>query len=234
MLFEPFGKLLRIDLKRNYAFVQFQSIAEATAAKEATNGGKLDQSVLTVEYVARQRDRDDASFRNRGGPDRRSDSGYDRGGGRSASYDRGPMRYDDRGRGREDRPPPPRYPDDDRHRSYPPPPPMDDRRGMIDDRRAMVDDDRYARGRGGRDSPPPYSGRRRSRSRSPPGYRGRSPPVRGGRYPDDPMDEYHRGGRGGDYPPPPRGRSPPPSSRSEYVPDRHRASDRDHHRGYRG
>ena len=59
LLFEPYGKLLRIDLKRNYAFVQFASVAEATAAREATNGGKLDQSVLTVEYTARQRDNND-------------------------------------------------------------------------------------------------------------------------------------------------------------------------------
>jgi RNA recognition motif-containing protein len=225
MLFEPFGKLLRIDLKRNYAFVQFQSIAEATAAKEATNGGKLDQSVLTVEYVARQRDRDDPGLRNRSGPDRRHEPGYDRGGGRSSSYDRGgggPMRYDDRGRGRDmDRHAPPRYADDDRHRSsYPPPSPLDDRRGAMDE-------DRYARARGGRDSPPPYSGRRRSRSRSPPGYRGRSP-LR--RYPDDPIEDYHRSGGRAEYPP--RGRSPP---RSDYVPpERYRAGDRDHHRGYRG
>jgi len=55
MLFSPFGKLVRIDMKGNYAFVQFSSIEEAKLAKEATNGGKLDRSVLTVEYVARQR-----------------------------------------------------------------------------------------------------------------------------------------------------------------------------------
>jgi arginine/serine-rich splicing factor 4/5/6 len=78
MLFEPFGELVRIDMKRNYAFVQFRNIEEATRAKEVTNGGKLDQSVLTVEYVARQR-RDGE----RGGPDRRGGrDGGDRGGDR--------------------------------------------------------------------------------------------------------------------------------------------------------
>lgn len=56
MLFEPFGELLRIDMKKNYAFVQFRSIEQARKAKEATNQGRLDQSVITVEYVARQRD----------------------------------------------------------------------------------------------------------------------------------------------------------------------------------
>ena len=95
MLFEPFGELVRIDLKRNYAFVQFRTIEEATRAKESTNGGKLDQSVLTVEYVARQR--------GEGGGERRRD----------------------RDRGRRARPPPPPPPrrdggrDDYRRRSPP-------------------------------------------------------------------------------------------------------------------
>lgn len=238
MLFEPFGKLLRIDLKRNYAFVQFQSIAEATAAKQATNGGKLDQSVLTVEYVAQQRDRDERHAR--GPPESRRPD--DRSSGRH--YDHRGMRYDDRGRDADryhpnNYPPSSRYANDDPYyrSAYPPP---DDRR-LVDDRR---------RGGGGMDDPPPYSSRGRdsspppsssynsrrrpsSRSRSPPppgsGYyrRGSSPPRR---YPDD--DDYPPPRRGGEYPHS-RGRSPPPASRSDYAPDRYR-SERDHHRGYRG
>jgi len=54
MLFEPYGELVRIDMKRNYAFVQFKTVDEAIRAKDATNGGKLDQSEITVEYVARR------------------------------------------------------------------------------------------------------------------------------------------------------------------------------------
>lgn len=54
MLFEPYGELIRIEMKRNYAFVQFRTVEEATRAKDATNGGKLDQSEITVEYVARR------------------------------------------------------------------------------------------------------------------------------------------------------------------------------------
>ena len=79
MLFSPYGKIVRIEMKRNYAFVQFETIDQAIAAKDATNGGKLDQvgagvdfellsnsltfecrnpqlpqSELTVEYVARR------------------------------------------------------------------------------------------------------------------------------------------------------------------------------------
>merc|ERR1719329_1764512 len=65
MLFEPYGELVRIDMKRNYAFVQFRTIDEAKRAKETTDGGKLDQSVLTVEYVARRRQDDDRRRRRR-------------------------------------------------------------------------------------------------------------------------------------------------------------------------
>lgn len=116
MLFQPYGELIRIDMKGNYAFVQFNTIDEAQRAKEATNGGKLDRSVLTVEYVANQR----------GDRNRRSGGGDYRGGGR----DRGRYNDDRRGapRGRD-------YGDrggrrDDRY--------YDDRRGGYDDRR-----DRY-------------------------------------------------------------------------------------------
>ena len=54
MLFEPYGELVRIEMKRNYAFVQFSTVDEASRAKDATNGGKLDQSEITVEFVARR------------------------------------------------------------------------------------------------------------------------------------------------------------------------------------
>ena len=74
MLFEPYGELVRIDMKRNYAFVQFKTVEEAIRAKEATNGGKLDQSEITVEFVARRMG------------ERRDDR---RGGGRRYDDDRG-------------------------------------------------------------------------------------------------------------------------------------------------
>lgn len=120
-------------MKRNYAFIQFETIEQATKAKDTTNGGKLDQSVLTVEYVANRRDRGGGGGRyHRGG-------GY-RGGDRDRRYhhrdrfdDRD--RYDDRrrhgGRGRDmdyrrggggrrgDSPPPYRRRDRSRSRSPP-------------------------------------------------------------------------------------------------------------------
>lgn len=51
-------------MKRNYAFVQFRSVEEASRAKDATNGGKLDQSEITVEFVAQRRG--DGGGRDRG------------------------------------------------------------------------------------------------------------------------------------------------------------------------
>lgn len=147
MLFEPFGELIRIDMKRNYAFVQFRTIEEATRAKEEVNGGKLDQSVLTVEYVARQRHHDDR--RSRGGGrrgdrrdgrdyrdrdyrdrDYRDRGGYDRRSRRSPDRRRSPPRYR-RSRSRS----PPRY------RSRSPP-----RRGDYYDDRRSYDDRDYGRG----------------------------------------------------------------------------------------
>lgn len=76
MLFEPYGELVRIDMKRNYAFVQFKTVEEAIRAKEATNGGKLDQSEITVEFVAR-----------RMGEGGRRDGGRTGGGGGGRRYD---------------------------------------------------------------------------------------------------------------------------------------------------
>jgi len=139
MLFSKFGDLVRIDMKRNYAFVQFTSIDDATKAKNATNGGKLDQNVITVEYVAQRRKDDDRRGGYRGDRDRGRRGDY-RGGRRGYDRDRDdrrrspPRRYDDRyddrrggGRSRSRSPfynrrsrsrsPPRRYRDDNKGRN---------------------------------------------------------------------------------------------------------------------
>lgn len=95
MLFGPFGELIRVDMKRNYAFVQFSKLEDAIKAKDATNGGKLDQNVITVEYVANRKREDylrrDDKRRDVGGRGGRRD--LDR---RRDDRDRGGRRYDDR------------------------------------------------------------------------------------------------------------------------------------------
>lgn len=245
MLFEPYGELVRIDMKRNYAFVQFKNVTEAIVAKEKTNGGKLDQSVLTVEFVARQRRPDDP----RGPRDDRRRNDHSVGGGRSehAGRDsRGHDRYDDRrrdgggGRGRAGG-----GHFDSRNGGE-----HDDRRGHHDDGAA-----RYDRRDNRTREPSPYrqtGPRSRSRSRSPIGGRyrsSRSPPFshRGAsfdRRPGDRYDEYKGGGGRGPSPPvneyrgrvgnspPRRGPSPPPARGRPSPPRDSYRGDRDH-RGYR-
>lgn len=258
MLFEPFGELVRIDMKRNYAFVQFKTIAQATKAKETTNGGKLDQSVLTVEYVARQRENEI-----RAGGDRHRGGGG--GGGVRGSNRDGPFRegggggggnrHDDRRRSDDRRRPDDRPPGRDRGNSN------NNRDRAYDDRggRGSRSDDRYGGRR--RDSPPPYRGgssSRRSRSRSPAYGRNtassRSPPPTR-RYNSDDREDYrgrgsdtynnnNRDRAGGNASPPDyhRGRAPSPGSpiaprRGGASPDRYNnrssgGGDRDV-RGYR-
>ena len=189
MLFEPYGELVRIDMKRNYAFVQFKTVEEATKAKDVTNGGQLGGAVLTVEYVARQPRRDDRRGRHQGGRDR----------------DRGGYRNDRRGGDRYDRGPPRGGYDRDRDDRY------DDRRGRGGDEYRRERSPEYRGGDGYRGSSPGgyrgrspaggqgYRRRSRSRSRSPPRYRD----DRGG-Y--DRADRYDDRGRYDDYAAPSGGR----------------------------
>lgn len=178
--FEVFGRLRRCEIKKTFAFVEFENIEDAKEAHNAMHGKVLDGRELTVEYVAKKpRSGDD----DRGDRDRGRDRGPRGGGyGDRPRFDDGPLprapRLHDRG------PPPrsavggrgyggrrersrsldrnggaPRYGRRDRTRSPPP------------------------HQHGGRRKSPPragaaYSGRRRSRSpfRSP--GRGFSPPRR--------------------------------------------------------
>ncbi|KAH7692415.1 splicing factor arginine/serine-rich 4/5/6 protein [Dioscorea alata] len=102
--FEPYGKILNIRIRRNFAFIQFDSQEDATKALDATNMSKLMDRVISVEYALR----DDDEKRNGYSPDRRgrdrspvrgrdhrrSVSPYGRGAERgSPDYGRGPSPY---------------------------------------------------------------------------------------------------------------------------------------------
>lgn len=171
MLFAPFGELLRIDMKRNYAFVQFRTVEQAQAAKDATNGGKLDQSEITVEFVARRVGEDGGRFR---GDRRRDDFRGD--------Y-RGPRRDDSRGPRR----------DRDYRRD-------DDYRGGRSGYGGPRDRDYRRRSRSRSRSPPGYRyDRRRSRSHSPDDrHRPSSSYRRNSRSPGKDYED-RRGGRGESY-----------------------------------
>jgi len=50
--FEQFGRLVRVEVKRNFAFVEFETIEEATEAMKSLNGKQLIDREITVEYMA--------------------------------------------------------------------------------------------------------------------------------------------------------------------------------------
>ncbi|KAF5731133.1 putative arginine/serine-rich splicing factor [Tripterygium wilfordii] len=85
--FEPYGTIASVRIRRNFAFVQFESLEDATKALEATNMSKLMDRVISVEFAIR--DDDERKY----SPDRSRDRSPDR-----RNYDRrrspGPYRRD--------------------------------------------------------------------------------------------------------------------------------------------
>lgn len=77
--FEPFGKILNVRIRRNFAFVQFDSQEEATKALECTNMSKLLDRVVSVEYAHRDDGEGGGRFESpRRGYGGRGDAPYDR------------------------------------------------------------------------------------------------------------------------------------------------------------
>ncbi|KAL5160796.1 Serine/arginine-rich splicing factor RS31 [Glycine soja] len=94
--FEPYGNVLHVRIRRNFAFVQFETQEDATKALECTNMSKILDRVVSVEYALRddgERGDNYDSPRRRGGYER-SPSPYHRrpspdyGRPRSPVYDR--------------------------------------------------------------------------------------------------------------------------------------------------
>ncbi|XP_021283211.1 serine/arginine-rich splicing factor RS40 isoform X1 [Herrania umbratica] len=73
--FESYGKIVSVRIRRNFAFVQYDSQDDATRALEATNMSKLMDRVISVEYAVR----DDDERRNGYSPDRSRDRSPERG-----------------------------------------------------------------------------------------------------------------------------------------------------------
>ncbi|KAF5198571.1 Serine/arginine-rich splicing factor RS31 [Thalictrum thalictroides] len=77
--FDPFGKVLHVRIRRNFAFVQFDRQDEATKALECTHMSKILGRVVSVEYALRDDgehgDRRDSPRRGYGS---RGDSPYGR------------------------------------------------------------------------------------------------------------------------------------------------------------
>ncbi|XWS46268.1 hypothetical protein CRYUN_Cryun14cG0050400 [Craigia yunnanensis] len=78
--FEPYGKVLNVRIRRNFAFVQFATQEDASKALEATQRSKLLDRVVSVEYALRDDDERDDRYANprKEGNGRRGDSPYGR------------------------------------------------------------------------------------------------------------------------------------------------------------
>ncbi|KAJ6889380.1 serine/arginine-rich splicing factor RS40-like isoform X1 [Populus alba x Populus x berolinensis] len=72
--FEPYGRIVSVRIRRNFAFVQYEAQEDATKALDATNMSKLLYRVISVEYAAR----DDGERRDGYSPDRSRDRSPDR------------------------------------------------------------------------------------------------------------------------------------------------------------
>nr|ACJ84313.1 unknown [Medicago truncatula] len=98
--FEPYGKIVSVRIRKNFAFVQYESEDDACKALEATNNSKLMDRVISVEFAARDDDRRNGHSpdrgrdrqRDRSRDGRRSPSPYRRERG-SPDYGRGPSPY---------------------------------------------------------------------------------------------------------------------------------------------
>ncbi|XP_055817083.1 serine/arginine-rich splicing factor RS31-like isoform X2 [Solanum dulcamara] len=94
--FEPYGKILNVRIRRNFAFVQFENQEDATKALECTHMSEILDRVVSVEYALRddgeKGDRYDSPRRDYGrhgdGPYRRSPSPMYRRGRPSPDYGR--------------------------------------------------------------------------------------------------------------------------------------------------
>ncbi|ESQ43324.1 hypothetical protein EUTSA_v10014293mg [Eutrema salsugineum] len=72
--FEPYGKIVNVRIRRNFAFIQYESQEDATRALDATNSSKLLDKVISVEYAMK----DDDARGNGYSPERRRDRSPDR------------------------------------------------------------------------------------------------------------------------------------------------------------
>lgn len=65
--FEHYGRISNVRIRRNFAFVQFESLEDASRALDATNNREFMDRVISVEYAIR----DDDDKRNGYSPERR-------------------------------------------------------------------------------------------------------------------------------------------------------------------
>lgn len=151
--FEPYGKISNIRIRKNFAFVRYETLEEASAAVKKTDKSTILDRVVTVEYAFRD---DDNERDDRYGDSKQGNERYGspkRGSDRYGAPKRGDGRYGSPGRARRRgspymRSPSPRYqrdysPDYDRRRN----PGYDHRDGAPYRRSRSPGYGRYDRGR---------------------------------------------------------------------------------------
>uniref|UniRef100_A0A7N0RAX6 RRM domain-containing protein n=1 Tax=Kalanchoe fedtschenkoi TaxID=63787 RepID=A0A7N0RAX6_KALFE len=154
--FELYGKILNVRIRRNFAFVQFETQEDATKALECTHMSKIMDRVVSVEYALK-----DDSERER-----------------DSKYDSSPIRAGRHGDSPHRRSPSPAYrrsrPSPDYGRSRPSPEYVRTRSPVYDRYDAPAGYGRHRSPDNGRQRSPddvrrrsPDTGRYRSRSRSP-------------------------------------------------------------------
>lgn len=52
--FDVYGRVERVQIRKNFAFVQFEDIEDAIVALEKTNNSTLGRNVITVEYATKR------------------------------------------------------------------------------------------------------------------------------------------------------------------------------------
>ncbi|CAM0870904.1 unnamed protein product [Alopecurus aequalis] len=96
--FEPYGKISNIRIRKNFAFVRYETVEEASAAVKKTDKSTILDRVVTVEFAFRDDDneRDDRYGAPKQGSPKRGDERYGspkRGDERYGSPKRGDDRY---------------------------------------------------------------------------------------------------------------------------------------------
>ncbi|WZZ39426.1 hypothetical protein YC2023_035685 [Brassica napus] len=215
--FEPYGKIVNVRIRRNFAFIQYELQEDATRALDATNSSNLMDKVISVEYAMkdddargngyspeRRRDRSPDRRRRSPSPYRRERGSPDYGRGRRSPspYRRARVspdyKRDDRRRERVDSPD---YKRDDcmREKEASPDYKRDDRRREKEasPENGAVRDRSPRNGRGESRSPPPYE-KRRERERERERSRSKSSPENGQVESPGPIMEEEEAGRGYD------------------------------------
>ncbi|WIA10309.1 hypothetical protein OEZ86_000450 [Tetradesmus obliquus] len=73
--FDKYGPLARVEIKRNYAFVEYKEVDDAIEAQKRSHGGLMGGRTITVEFVESSRERGGGRDRSRSpGGRRRSPS----------------------------------------------------------------------------------------------------------------------------------------------------------------